>query len=139
MQKVLDHLRKTQTVVNRRPISTQEHIQRCKKQKQRAAYYYGELNFNDFKAGSQDEHITQLDCLSRQIPLAKGFAPESYKHITYFQILKQAGVYDVEAIRTIQLFSIAFNMNNNKIVKEVIRRAEELRLIPKDQSGSKKG
>ena len=93
------------------------------------------MNFNDLKAGSQDEHITQLDCLSRQIPLAKGFAPESYKHITYFQILKQAGVYDVEAIRTIQLFSIAFNMNNNKIVKEVIRRAEELRFIPKDQSG----
>ena len=90
------------------------------------------------KAGSQDEHTTQLDCLSRQIPLAKGFAPGSYKQITDFQILKQAGIYDVETMRTIQLFSAAFNMNNKKIGKEVIRRAEELRLTPKDQSGSKK-
>ena len=102
------------------------------------ASYPGELNFNDFKVSSQDEHIAQLGWLSPQIPLEKGFAPESYKHITYFQILKQAGVYDVEAMRTIQLFSAAFNMNNKKIGKEVIRRAEELRLIPKDQSGSKK-
>ena len=42
-------------------------------------------------------------------------------------------------MRTVQLFSAAFNMNNKKIGKEVIQRAEELNLIPKNQSGSRKG
>ena len=59
MQKVLDHLRKPQTVVNRGTISnlisTQEHIEGWKKQKERTASYMGESNFNDFKTGSQDE------------------------------------------------------------------------------------
>ena len=88
MQKVFYHLRKPQIVVHRGPISTlistQEHMQGWKKQKERIASYQGELNFNEFKAGSQDEYIAQLDYLSRQIPLAKGFAPESYKQITDF-------------------------------------------------------
>ena len=83
-----------------------------KKQKAITLLYQGELNFNDFNAGSQDEYIAQLDYLSRQIPLAKEFAPESYKQITDFQILKNSTVYDVEAMRTIQLFSVTFNMNN---------------------------
>lgn len=42
-------------------------------------------------------------------------------------------------MRTIQLSSAAINMNNNKIGKEVIRQAEELHLIPEDQSGSRRG
>ena len=61
MQKALDHLRKPQIVVNRGTIlniiSTQEHIQGWKTQKERTSSYQGELNFNDFKAGSQDEYI----------------------------------------------------------------------------------
>ena len=143
MQKVLDHLRMPQLVVQRGTISTlistQEHIQGWKKQKERTVSYQGELTFNKFKAGSQDKYIAQLDCMSRQIPLEKGFVPESYKHITYFQILKKLGVYDVEAMRTIQLVSAAFNVNNKKIGKEVIQRAEELHSIPGEQSGSRKG
>ena len=41
-------------------------------------------------------------------------------------------------MRTIQLFSAAFNMNNKKIGKEVMRQAEKLDLIPDDQNGSPK-
>ena len=83
IQKCLYHLCKHQIEVNMGPISTristQEHIQRWKKQKERTSSYNGKLNFNDNKAGSQDEHIAQLDYLSRQIPSDKGFVPESYK------------------------------------------------------------
>ena len=83
MQKVLYHIHNPQIVVHRGPISTlistQEHIHGWKKQKEKRASYQGKLNFNDFKAGSQDEYIAQLDCLSRKISLTKGFTPESYK------------------------------------------------------------
>ena len=93
MQKVLDRLRMPQLVVHRGPISTlistQEHMQRWEKEKERTASYQGELNVNDFKAGSQDEIITKLGYLSRKISLAKGFAPDSCKQITDFQILKK--------------------------------------------------
>ena len=68
MQKFLDHLRRPQIVLHRGTlstlISTQEHIHGWKKQKEKTASYQGELTFNDFKAGSQDEHIAQLDCFS---------------------------------------------------------------------------
>ena len=77
--------------------------------------------------------------MSRKIPLGKGFAPESDKMITDFKILNKAGIYEVKVMHTIQLFSAAINMNNNKIGKEVIRREEELHLIPEDQSGSRRG
>ena len=75
MQKALDRLRKPQPMVNSGPnstlISTQEHIQGKKYQKERTASYHRELTFSDFKVGNQDKHIAQLDCLSRQIPLVK--------------------------------------------------------------------
>ena len=61
MQTCLDHLRMPQIVVHRGTISTfistQEHIQGWKKQKEKTVSYQGELTFNDFKAGSQDKYI----------------------------------------------------------------------------------
>ena len=39
---------------------------------------------------------------------------------------------------TIQPFSAAFNMNNTQLGKEFMRRAEELNLIPDEQSSSRK-
>ena len=96
------------------------------------------MAFNDFKAGNKDKQIAELDYLSKEIPYSKRFFPSSYKKVTDFQLLKQKGVYEVEAMRTIQLFSTTFNMNNKKIGKEVTRRSKELNLIPNDQDGSRK-
>ena len=52
--------------------------------------------------------------------------------------LPKAGTYEVETMRTIQILSTAFNRNNKKIGRDVIQRAEELHLIPEEQSGSQK-
>ena len=41
-------------------------------------------------------------------------------------------------MRTIQLFSAVFNMNNKKIGKGVMQRAEELHLILGEKSGFRK-
>ena len=41
-------------------------------------------------------------------------------------------------MRAIQMFSAVFNINNKQIGKEAKNRAEELQLIPEDQSGSRK-
>ena len=142
MIKVIEKLRKPNSVKAKGDIGTdislEEHVTGWKKQKDRTASVTSELTFNDFKAGVQDPYIAELDRISRQIPLEKGFSPQGYKKITDFPILKKAGTYEVEAMRTIQLFSAAFNMNNKKTGRDVIRRAEELHLIPEEQSGSRK-
>ena len=118
MIKVIEKLRKPNSVKAKGDIGTdislEEHVTGWKKQKDRTASVTSELTFNDFKAGVQDPYIAELDRISRQIPLEKGFSPQGYKKITDFPILKKAGTYEVEAMRTIQLFSAAFNMNNNK-------------------------
>jgi hypothetical protein len=47
-------------------------------------------------------------------------------------------VFDVELMRTIQLMVASFNMNNKHTGRTVMTRAEQLRLIPPKQSGSRK-
>ena len=83
-----------------------------KKQKDRTASITSELTFNNFKAGVQDSYIAELYQILRQISLEKGFSSQEYKNITDFPILKKAETYEVEAMRTIQLFSEALNINN---------------------------
>ena len=121
MTMVIDRLRIPQVVKRKRllptTITTTEHIQGWKKQKERTASVITELSFSDFKAGSQDKNIAELDCLARAIPYSKDFSPSSYKNVTNYQLLKKDGLYDVEAMRTIQLFSAAFNMNNKNLEK----------------------
>ena len=55
-----------------------------------------------------------------------------------FQILKKTRIYEVEVMRTVQLFSVAFDMNNSAIGMEVMKRVEKVTLIFDQQSDSKK-
>jgi hypothetical protein len=82
--------------------------------------------------------MSEIDRLLREIPYRQGFSPELYQVITDFEILKKSGVYDVEKMRTIQLFVAQFNMNNKKTGRDVMARAEELGVMPKEQAGSRK-
>ena len=58
--------------------------------------------------------------------------------MTDFQILKKTRIYEVEVMRTVQLFSVAFDMNNSAIGMEVMKRVEKVTLIFDQQSESKK-
>ena len=55
-----------------------------------------------------------------------------------FQILKKTRIDEVEIMRTVQLFSVAFDMNNSTIGMEVMKRVEKVTLIFDQQSESKK-
>ena len=65
--------------------------------------------------------------------LKRAFSPQEYKKIIDFQILKKAGIYEVEIMRTIQFVAVVIGINNKKIEREVIQRAEDLPLIPDEQ------
>ena len=45
--------------------------------------FHGELNFDDFKAGCQDEYLLKLDYILRQVPFEKEF-PWKLQNITNF-------------------------------------------------------
>ena len=97
-----------------------------------------QLDFKDHIAASHHEQLSNMDRLFRQIPYQKGFALAAYLSITDFQILKKAGVFAVEMMRTIQLMVAAFNMNNKKTGRDALQLAEMFNLIPCEQAGSRK-
>jgi hypothetical protein len=77
--------------------------------------------------------MAEIDRLFRQVPYTVGFSPTSYQKITDFAILKKAGIYDVELMRTIQLMLAGFNMNIKFTGKAAMERAEEFNIIPPNQ------
>jgi hypothetical protein len=142
MRKVLEYLRMPDTVARKGPIdpniSVQEHIDGWNNQKARTASVHAALSFGDHKAAAQHPGMAKIDTLFRRIPYKNGFSPDLYRMITDFQILKKSGICDVELMRTIQLMVAAFNMNNKKSGCDSMTRAELLKLIPKEQAGSRK-
>jgi hypothetical protein len=54
------------------------------------------------------------------------------------EILKKAGVYDIEKMRTIILMNSEFNMNNKKLGRDMMRNAEHHGTLAQEQYGSHK-
>ena len=73
-----------------------------------------------------DPNLSQFDALLRSLPMQYGFTPQAWMYITDVAILKKAGLYDVEKMRTIQLMHAEFNANNKHLGRMVMRNAEEL-------------
>jgi hypothetical protein len=92
----------------------------------------------EVKAASQDSILAEIDTFMRNLPYTKGFAPRSWKLITDVEILKKAGVYDVEKMRTIQLMHPVFNMTNIKLGRDMMRSAEANNILAREQFGSRK-
>ena len=83
------------------------------KKKRKSSVSKDRVNIQWFKAGSQNTRIAKLNYLSKKIPFVKYISSEKYKKVSYFHIFLKAEVYKIYVMRTIQLFSVAFNMNNN--------------------------
>ena len=97
-------------------ITIDEHIRVWRSQRTMTASTSTQLNFSDHQAAIQHPGMAKVDQLIREIPFSKGFAPEHGKDIEDFQILKKAGVWEVEKMRIIQMMGTSFNMNNKKMV-----------------------
>jgi hypothetical protein len=94
-------------------ISIKDHISGWQKQKERTASARSDLGFSDHISATYHSGLAEeIDRLFCQIPYKLGFSPKRYQQITDFEIVKRAGGFDVELMRTIQLMVAAFNMNN---------------------------
>ena len=81
-------------------ISVDDHIQGWEKQKEQISSAPEGLHFGHYKAGTLDEDIAEFDAIMRSLPYEHGFAPDGWKGIVDVEILKKAGVYDIEKMRT---------------------------------------
>ena len=82
--------------------------------------------------------MSKLDRLFCQFTYQNGISPQGYKRIVDYQILKKAGIFAVEKMRTIQLMVASFNMNNKRTGCCAMRRAEQHQLLAREQGGSRK-
>jgi hypothetical protein len=57
--------------------------------------------------------------------------------MTDVEILKKAGVYDVEKMRTILLMNAEFNMNNKKLGQDMMNHAEKHGALAREQYRSR--
>ena len=119
-------------------IMTDEHIKAWQQQDKRTSSEPTGLSFNRYKAASKDPTLAAFDATLRNIPYANGFAPNIWKNIMDVEILNKAGVYDIHLMRTIQLMNAELNLNNKKLGRDMMARGKDLKLIAKEQFGSRK-
>lgn len=100
-------------------ISVEDHIQSWKKQKEGVASEPSGLSFSHYKAGIEDDIIAQYNATIRSLPYQYGFVPEKWKTMTDVAILKKAGVYDINKMRTIVLMNAEYNMNIKNLAKRL--------------------
>jgi hypothetical protein len=96
------------------------------------------LTLDHHGAGCEDPLLDETDTSFRQLPHHHGFSPDSWQRITDVEILKKAGVYDVELMRTTQLMNAEFNMTNKKLGRDVMAFAEPHNALAPEQFGSRK-
>jgi hypothetical protein len=59
----------------------------------------------------------------------------SCRHVSDFEILKKSSLCNAEKMRTIQLMVAGFNINNKKIGRGAMERAELLQIILRNEEG----
>ena len=119
-------------------VTTEDHTHGWKKQKESISSDPDGLTFSHYKAGATEDLITQFDATLRSLPYQHGFTPAAWLPMTDVEILKKAGVYDVEKMRTILLMNAEFNMNNKKLGRDMMHHAERHGALAREQYGSRR-
>ena len=119
-------------------VTPEANRQAWKRQKESVSSEPEGLTFSHYKAGAIDPMINEFDARLRGIPYKHGFSPTHWQHITDVEILKKAGVYDIDKMRTITLMDAAFNMNNKQLGRDLMRHAELHHNLAREQYGSRK-
>ena len=82
-----------------------------------------ELHFGHFKSGGTHNLINMVHYVMVEFPFRTGYSPKRWKNVTDVIIQKNAGLYDVEKLRTIVLFEEYFNHNDKFLGREIMKHA----------------
>jgi hypothetical protein len=138
----LEELRVPAIVIAKGPVTMElslpEHMLGWKRQKEATASEPSGLAFSHYKASAQDPMLAEIDRFFRNLPYRESFSPDAWQFTTDVEILKKAGVFDIEKMHTIQLMHSAFNINNKKLGRDMMSFAESCKVLAPEQFGSRK-
>jgi hypothetical protein len=93
----------------------------------------GKLHFGHFKAGLAEEFISLAHFIFAEIPFRSGYSPRRWQKATQVMILKKAGIWDVNKLRTIVLFEADYNHNNGHLARSMMHHAVDHHLLAHEQ------
>jgi hypothetical protein len=92
-----------------------------------------QLHFGHFKAGIRNPDISNFHYLMAEIPLNTGYSPKRWRNATNVMILKKAGLYSLEKLRTLVLYEADFNHNNKFFGRKTMHHSIDNNKIAKEQ------
>jgi hypothetical protein len=120
-------------------VSTEDHCNSWRRMNIRTGSSpYGPL-FCDYMAGAQDPEVAAVDASLSSIPYMTGFSPTIWQKASDVMIPKKKSSRHVQKLRIIVLFDAMFNMINKRIAREMILRAQTLKLLPDEAYGGVPG
>ena len=111
--------------------SLEEYIAGWKKMDERTASR--QLHFGHFKAACVHKENMFVHYALAEIPFRTGYSPSRWKEATNLMILKKAGVFNVEKLRTIVLYEADFNHNNKFLGKGMMSHTIDNSLLAPEQ------
>ncbi len=91
------------------------------------------LHFGHFKAACHHEQNIITHFIMAEIPFRTGYSPKRWQNATNLMILKKAGLYDIDRLRTIVLFEADFNHNNKYYGKAMMDHVIKHGALAKEQ------
>ena len=92
-----------------------------------------DLHFGHFKAATTHDHNLYLHYIMAEIPFRTGFVPDRWKVATNVMILKKAGLFNIEKLRTLCLFQADHNHNNKFLGRNLMAHAVKNNAMAKEQ------
>ena len=92
-----------------------------------------EIHFGHFKAACEHEHNLFVHYIMAEIPLRTGFSLMRWRVATNVMILKKAGLFNIEKLRTLCLFQADYSHNNKFLGKSIMDHAVANGQISKEQ------
>jgi predicted alpha/beta superfamily hydrolase len=93
--------------------------------------------FAHFIAGSTDPIVAVFHATMRNIPYRNGMSPSLWHHGTNVMLQKKKDNVRVDTLRAILLYEAALSANNKTLGREMMYYAEQLKVIAKEQYGSR--
>ena len=141
VQKLLDHLKMNDNAKEAPEAPTTLDVATWQKlwskAKERTASH-GPMHFGIFKAGSKNEFIALFDSTMTEIPMITGYSPERWRQVTDAMLVKKKGIFEVDKMRTIVLFTPDFNALNKLLGRTMMWTAEDCKQLAPEQYGSRK-
>ena len=92
-----------------------------------------DIHFGHFIASTQHDYNLLVHYIMAEIPFRTGFSPTRWKQATNVMILKKAGLFDIEKLRTLCLFQSDYNHNNKFLGKHLMDHSVKNDYIAKEQ------